>query len=112
MAVNGNLGLTSRYRTGRFPAFVCLITCLLVAHLVERYPTKAASSVGVGTHCRCPHESWQRLQNDAPRWVAPSPRSEPFRPTVVCDLIELSAEDKPPQMPLDQNLSNRPPPSC
>ena len=72
-------------------------------HLKPSYGTTAQSNV--------PHPVRQHLDRDAIRWAAPVPNFTPLHASTFHSCMATSGSPLPSPI-LDENLYNRPPPSC
>ena len=104
----------SRIPSSRFRHWLTLVIYLsafsLVAHLDQRY-TQHQGSKDPGVRCRCPNQSWQRLEFEAHQWSAPSPKvaSLPRLPAVA--FLERSNQFRLLPFLSGGTLYSRPPPS-
>ena len=68
-------------------------------------------SFGITAQSNSPHAVRQHLDRDAIRWVAPVPNFSPLRASTFHSSM-VTAVSPLPSLIADENLYNRPPPSC
>ncbi len=100
----------SSTRAARYQLFVLLSICSLTGSLVTRtFHLKHSYCVTVRSNS--PHAVRQHLDRDAIRWVAPVPNFAPLRTSTFHSSMTTRVSPLP-SLILDENLYNRPPPSC
>src|ERR1035441_7107369 len=89
---------------------IVLSVSALTASLVTRtFHLKLSDCITV--QCNSPQPVRQHLDRDATQWTTPAPKFAPLQASTSHSLLATAGPSLP-KLILDENLYNRPPPSC
>jgi hypothetical protein len=103
-------GIVTRSLPGRRVAFICVVMCSLVLTLATR-TFRGTTFHSIAVQSDSPHAIRQHMDRDAVRWAAPVTKiSLLLAPTSYPRVAPAGSPTR--TLLIEENLYNRPPPSC